>query len=117
MKVAWALLGGALAFSGCRTIVDLSPKPPEAPQEAPRREGCDVHEFGGATEVPAGSKSLGLIRVPREQNDEDTYAALRKAVCEKGGDAFSQLHWVKEPGVWEPTALEATAWDLPSGTP
>ena len=117
MRFSLAALALALCFTGCRTIVDLNPRAPEAQPEPPKREGCDVHEFGGATEVPAGAKSLGLIRVPREQNDEDTYAALRKAVCEKGGDAFSQLHWVKEPGVWEPTALEATAWDLPSGTP
>ena len=100
-----------------RTIVDLNPKPPEAQQEAPKREGCDVHEFGGATDVPAGAKSLGPVRVPREGTDEAIKEALIQAVCKMGGDAFSSLQWVKEPGVWEPVAREATAWDLPSGTP
>lgn len=113
MRAGVWLLAGALVFGGCRTLVDLSPKAPEAPPEGPRREGCDVREFPQATDVPTGSKSLGWVRVPREQNDEDTYTALRKLICEKGGDAFSQLHWVKEPGVWEPTALEAMAWVLP----
>jgi hypothetical protein len=117
MRVAWVLLGGALAFTGCRTIVDLNPKAPEAQQDAPRREGCDVHEFPGATDVPSGAKSLGPVRVPREGTDEQIKEALLQAVCKMGGDAFSSLHWVKEPGVWEPVALEATAWDLPSGTP
>ena len=113
MRVSWVLLACALSFGGCRTLVDLNPRPPEAPPEGPRREGCDVREFPQATDVPEGSKSLGLLRVPRQEKDDDTYALLRKTICEKGGDAFSSLHWVKEPGVWEPTALEATVWSLP----
>lgn len=107
------LLAAGLSLAGCRTMVNLSPTAPEAAPEGPRREGCDVREFPQATELPTGSKNIGWIRVPPEKADEDTYAALRKAICEKGGDAFSQLHWVKEPGVWEPTALEANAWVLP----
>jgi hypothetical protein len=108
------LLSAALLVSGCRTVVDLNAKPPpEVTPEGPRREGCDVHEFGGATDVPAGAKSLGSVRVPREGTDEEIKENLIKAVCKMGGDGFSSLHWVKEPGVWEPVALEATAWSLP----
>jgi hypothetical protein len=113
MRVARWLLLAALGFCGCRTLVDLNPRPPEAAPEGPRREGCDVREFPQATDVPEGSKSLGWMRVDRKEKDDDTYDALRKLICSKGGDAFSQLHWVKEPGVWEPTALEAMVWVLP----
>ena len=113
MRFGWVVVLGVLALGGCRTIVDLKPRPPEKAAEGPRREGCDVTEYQQATDIPQGAKNLGTVRVPREKDDEETYAALRKAICEKGGDAFSGLHWVKEPGVWEPTALEATAWSQP----
>lgn len=113
MRRTMAVLIAALALGGCRTLVDLSPKAAEAAPEGPRREGCDVRDFASATELPKGAKNIGWVRVPREADDEATYLSLRKAICEKGGDALSQLHWVKEPQVWEPTALEANAWVLP----
>ena len=72
-----------------------------------------MRDFPSAVDVPQGSKNVGWVSVPREKTDEETYLALRKAICEKGGDALSQLHWVKEPGVYEPTALEANAWQMP----
>ena len=107
----WAL---GLMLVGCRTVVDLNPRPVvEEKISGPKREGCDVHEWTNATDVPAGAKSMGTIKVDRQKTDEETYDALRKVICEKGGDGFSALHWVKEPGVWEPVALEATVWELP----
>jgi hypothetical protein len=76
---------------------------------------CEVQDFPGNGDVPEGSKNLGSVSVAKEATDEDTYAALRKAVCEKGGDAMSTMRWLHTIGKKDgpPTDLEATAWQLP----
>ena len=112
-RAAW-LCAAVLAVAACRTVIPLGPEAAPGPTaEGPRREGCDVRDYQSAAELPQGARNIGWVRVPREKTDEESYLALRKAICDKGGDALSQLHWVKEPGVWEPTALEANAWVLP----
>ncbi len=81
----------------------------------PGPKECSVQDFPETADVPWGSKNLGEVTVPRGANDEDTYAALRKAVCEKGGDAMSTMRWLHTIGKKDgpPTDLEATAWRLP----
>jgi hypothetical protein len=50
------------------------------------------------------------------ENDDATFAALREAVCKAGGNAFSQMRWIREAGASvadPPVSLEANAWVLP----
>jgi hypothetical protein len=59
---------------------------------------------------------VGWVSVPREASDDETFNHLRAAVCAKGGNAFSQAHWIRPPGasVADPPAeLEANAWAEP----
>ncbi len=114
-KALGLLLVAALGlFSSCRTEIVPVVRQLAPPKvfKAPPGE-CEVHDYDSATEVPAGAKNLGWIQVKREATDEDTYAALRKKICGAGGDALSQLAWVKEPGEREPSSLKANAWSLP----
>ena len=50
--------------------------------------------------------------VDQAENDEETYLALRKKICEMGGNALSQPAWVKDPSEDKPR-LTANAWTLP----
>ena len=111
-----SLLG--LLFIGCRTEI----RPLVVGETAARRVGprgpaeCHVHDFPTATEVPPGSKSLGWVKVDRLQSDEATFEALREKVCEQGGDAMSQMHWIRASGASvadRPIELEGNAWATP----
>jgi hypothetical protein len=53
------------------------------------------------------------VQVKRAKTDEESYQRLREKVCKAGGDALSQLAWVREAGDYEPSALKANAWVLP----
>jgi hypothetical protein len=106
-----ALLLPLLALA-CRTSVDTRPTPPKAEVYVPRT-GCDVHDYPAATDLPDGAKNLGWVQVPVQAQDEETYLMLRKAICDMGGDALSQLAWTYEPGRRQAVALKANAWLLP----
>jgi len=102
---------------GCRTTVAVEHQPPPPNIFVSKDTGCEVHDYPSATDVPEGSTSLGVVQVPREQVDEDTYVKLREAICAKGGNGLSSLHWVSETSKEAPMiyALEANAWVLPEG--
>ena len=113
MKRALLLALGLLA-SGCRTeIIPVVRKTPPPPRVFTAPSECEVHDFPNATDVPPGAKNLGWVEVKREATDEETYVALRKKICELGGDALSQLAWVTEPGNHDPTSIRANAWAMP----
>lgn len=110
------LLG--LLFIGCRTEI----QPLVMGERTARRVGprgpaeCQVRDFPSATDVPPRSKNLGWIRVERLESDEATFEALRKRVCELGGDAMSQMRWIRASGasvVDPPIELEGNAWATP----
>jgi hypothetical protein len=103
-----------LALVGCRSEVVAQVRR-DAPVEMKGavREGCEVHDFVSATDVPDGAKNLGWVQVKSEAEDEATYLKLRLAICAVGGDGLSSLAWVKEPGDVQPTSLRANAWKLP----
>jgi hypothetical protein len=105
----------ASAATACRTtILAKHQAPPPNIFKAPAG-GCSVNDYPGATDVPEGSTNLGWIQVPKEASDEETYVKLREAICQKGGDGLSQLHWLEETtkDAPFPFALEANAWKLP----
>ncbi|MFZ5445575.1 MAG: hypothetical protein ACOZQL_36625 [Myxococcota bacterium] len=112
-----ALLVGLLALAACRT--EIKPLVKDAPAKLKPRyvEGeCRVLDFPTATDVPAGAKNLGWVKVPHGGTDEETFEALRKAVCARGGDAMSQMHWLRAAGASiadHPVELEGNAWVLP----
>ena len=85
----------------------------EAPDTGPKE--CSVQDFPESADLPEGAKNLGPVSVERQASDEETYAQLRKAVCEKGGDAMSSMRWLHTIGKKDgpPTDLECTAWLLP----
>ena len=118
--VAKALLLGVLGVAACATPVTVietkhedQPPPMQQPDSTPGQ--CDVQDFPDYGDVPEGAKNLGDVSVPKAATDEDTYAALRQAVCAKGGDAMSTLRWLHTIGKKDgpPTDLQATAWQLP----
>jgi hypothetical protein len=105
-----------IAFAGCvaRTEVKATPKkPPPAPVYVGDKS-CMVQDFESATDLPVGSKNLGWIVQAQDngQSDETTYIELRKKICALGGDALSQVAWVKEPDDDRPK-LRANAWLMP----
>jgi hypothetical protein len=108
----------SLVFAGCRT--EISPQVREdAPvtKRGPRADAeCSVRDYPTATDMPVGSKSLGWVKMERQATDDATFEALRKKVCEMGGDAISQMHWIRAPGASvadPPIELEASAWVTP----
>lgn len=116
MKTLGLLVVLALA-GGCRTQIDpvVKKEPPRVKQRYVDGE-CSVQDFPMASDVPAGSKSLGWVKVERQETDEATFDKLREAICKKGGDAMSQMHWLRAPGASvadQPVELEANAWALP----
>ena len=114
---ARASLVAVLLLVGCRTTVSVEHKPPPANVFVSKDTGCEVHDYPAATDVPEGSRNLGWVQVPKEENEEETYGKLREAICAAGGDALSQLKWVNETTKDAPMvfALEANAWVLPEG--
>ncbi len=117
------VLGLSLCLSACAlTRTEVQPKAadpiddtPRAAVSEPQPGECNVQDFPSYSDVPEGAKNLGSVSVERQASDEDTYLALRKAVCEKGGDAMSSLRWLHTIGKKDgpPTDLEATVWLLP----
>jgi hypothetical protein len=76
-------------------------------------QGCDVLDYPSATDVPQGAAPLGWVQVQRQPTDDETYVALRQAICAKGGNALSQMLWTREEGEKELTLLRANAWKIP----
>jgi len=109
-------LGGVV---GCRTDILAEHTPPTAGVFNAPNLGCSVRDYPSASEVPEGSQDLGQVQVPREQTDEETYVKMREAICAKGGNGLSQLHWLNETTKDAPFvyALEAHAWLLPENAP
>jgi len=116
MLLATSLLG-LVACVTPRSEIQAKPVEHEETKVAPDTgpAECNVQDFPGNGDVPEGAKNLGPVSVPKGATDEDTYAALRKAVCEMGGDAMSTMRWLHTIGKKDgpPTDLEATAWLLP----
>ncbi len=114
MKQLLPLLGVVL-LAGCRTTVIAQTRPEEGEKTYYVDKECSVHDYAAATDVPEGAKNLGMVRVPKQATDQETYLKLREAICAKGGDGLSQLRWVLELGKYNgaPTELEANAWALP----
>jgi hypothetical protein len=112
--VSMSLLG-LVACVTPRSEIKPEPVKHEVQYEEAGPKECAVQDFPESVDLPEGSKNMGTVSVPREGNDEDTYAALRKAVCEKGGDAMSSMRWLHTIGKKDgpPTDLECTAWLLP----
>ncbi len=113
----WWLAPALLWSSSCvtpRTVIEAKPVD-DKPMTVEVKHGCEVQDFPDYSDVPAGAKNLGTVSVPKADTDEDTYTALRKAVCEKGGDAMSTMRWLHTIGKKDgpPTDLEATVWLLP----
>lgn len=112
------LVLGALLLAACRTEIQPIVKG-DGPAKKLTARGpaeCHVHDFPTATDVPSGAKSLGWVKIDRLENDEATFEALRKKVCELGGDAMSQLHWIRASGASvadPPVELEGNAWSIP----
>jgi|CXWL01.1.fsa_nt_gi hypothetical protein len=102
-----------LSLGACRTILDPAKAEVDKPIEPRVRTECDVRDYPHASEVPDGAKNIGFVQVPIADTDEQTYINLRKAICEKGGDALSQMAWVREVGERTPSSLRANAWVLP----
>lgn len=116
MKALPLLVALALG-AGCRTQIDpvVKKEPPKAKARYVEGE-CSVQDFPMASDVPAGAKSLGWVKVDRAESDDATFDKLREAICKKGGDAMSQMHWLRAPGASvadQPVELEANAWSLP----
>jgi hypothetical protein len=110
-RVAAALALLALA-AGCRTtIAPLTKQEPKVVYVGDR--SCTVYDFVAATDVPEGAKSLGWVSVKKAETDEETFVKLREKICEMGGDALSQVAWVREVDEYEPSTLKANAWALP----
>lgn len=116
MRFALAPLLLLALVSGCRTTVKARPLPKLSDVYVPRDGECHVHDYPEAADIPEGAKNLGKVSVDRQGSDEETYLALRSAICAAGGDALSSLHWVFELGQvqGEPHSLEANAWLLGS---
>jgi hypothetical protein len=108
------LLIGVLALCGCRT--EISPvvkKPDTGPRVRLVDQGCEATDYPAGTDVPGDAKNIGWIRVDRLETDDLTFAALREAVCKAGGNAFSQMRWIRSAGASvadPPIHLEANAW-------
>jgi hypothetical protein len=107
----------ALVLAACRT--QIKPLVREEPVKVERLDPgeCRVHDYPSATDVPEGAENIGWVKVPREKTDEETFEKLREAVCAKGGNAFSQAHWVRAAGASiadQPTELEANVWLVPA---
>lgn len=112
-----ALLLSLGVVTGCRTeIAPVIKKPDPGPKVRLVDQGCEATDYPAGTDVPAGAKNIGWVKVDRGENDDATFAALREAVCKAGGNAFSQMRWVRAAGASvadPPIHLEANAWVVP----
>lgn len=115
MRLVTALL--LFALVGCRTeILPTVKKPDVRPKVRLVDQGCEATDYPSGTDVPAGAQNLGWVKVERKETDELTFQALREAVCKAGGNAFSQMRWIRASGASvadPPIELEANAWVLP----
>lgn len=114
----FAALVALVVFEGCRTeIKPLVKKEVVVRKVRNSATGeCSVHDYPTATDLPSGSQNLGWVIVKRLATDDETFEALRKEVCAKGGDAMSQMHWIRASGASvadPPIELEANAWVTP----
>ncbi len=111
------LLVVLLLVAGCRTEIQPLVKQEPVARKARFVEGeCSVRDYPTATDLPAGSKGLGWVKVEHQATDEATFEKLRQAVCAMGGDAMSQMHWNRASGASvadPPVELEASAWATP----
>lgn len=107
----------SLVLVGCRTEIQPVLKGEVTRSRMRERNAeCQFHDFPTATDVPEGSKSLGWVKVDRLATEELTFEALRKRICEMGGDAVSQMHWIRASGASvadAPVELEGNVWSLP----
>lgn len=106
----------ALFVVGCRT--EIAPAVKTEPMKRARAAGdeCHVIDYPTASEVPAKAKNIGWVKIARQDTDEATFEKLREAVCAQGGDAMSQMHWIRASGASvadAPIELEGNAWVLP----
>jgi hypothetical protein len=106
-----------LVAVGCRTeIAPVIKKPDPRPKVRLVDQGCEATDYPAGTDVPAGAQNIGWVKVERKETDDLTFAALREAVCKAGGNAFSQMRWIRAPGASvadPPIELEANAWVVP----
>ena len=111
----WAAL--FLLSLACRTTIVAAHRPPPNEAFVTPKSGCAVQPYPSATDLPEGALNLGWISVSREPTDEETYLKLREEICQKGGNALSQLRWVNETTKDAPVtyALEANAWQIGEG--
>jgi hypothetical protein len=110
-------LTAALGLAACRTEIRPLVKAAPAPRGRAASGPCRVQDFPSSLDVPEGAAPLGFVKVPTAASDEETFEALRRAVCARGGNAFSQPHWNREAGASvadPPFELEASAWLLPA---
>ena len=116
-RMAVAVVVSSLALVACRTeIHPLVKSEPVTRKVRNTAEECHVHDYPAATDLPAGAKNLGWVRVKRLETEDATFEALRKEVCTLGGDAMSQMHWIRASGASvadPPIELEANAWVTP----
>ncbi len=113
MMRRWLLTGVALLAAGaCRTQIQPVVKTTEEAVYVPD-QGCDVRDYGSATDVPDGATNLGWVTVKTAGDQDETFKKLREKICQMGGDALSQPHWEHEAGEYEPSLLKANAWRLP----
>ena len=111
MKRGLVLLG---LLAACRTEIAPIVRHVEPTQARYTKDKeCNVHDYPNATDLPTASRNLGWVEVERSGTDEETYTALYTKICSLGGDAMSQLAWVKESGESDATKLRANAWELP----
>ncbi|MBI3186174.1 MAG: hypothetical protein HYZ28_28895 [Myxococcales bacterium] len=107
-----AALAFVLLLAGCRTQIEpVRRTDPKLVYVGDR--SCNVFDYPTASDVPDGAKNLGWVEAKFANNDEETFIALRKKVCEMGGSALSQIRWVHEAGEYEPSILRGNAWALP----
>ncbi len=107
-----AVLLFAASSGGCRTQIAPYKKPEPKVVYVGERQ-CNVYDFESATDLPDGARNLGWVSVKKAETDEGTFLLLRQKVCEMGGDAISQVAWVREMDEYEPSTLKANAWVLP----
>ena len=106
-----------LLLLGCRTEIQPVIKGEAAKSRMRERNAdCQFRDYPTATDVPEGARGLGWAKVDRLATEELTFESLRKKVCEMGGDAVSQMHWIRASGASvadAPVELEGNVWSLP----
>jgi hypothetical protein len=101
-----------LVCLGCDSRTHIPVYVPK-PVEDTRQATCSVRDFVSAANLPSGSKNLGKVEIPRQEEEASTYVMMHQKVCELGGDAVSGVRWEVELGMPKPRALSGNAWKLP----